>query len=68
MSKKMWRRFLYPGFKKFIEISHSFGVPVMHHTCGGIYEIIPDMIEAGLEYITKVPVRVKGAISECWSK
>ena len=34
-----------------------------------VFEIVKgDMIEAGLEYITKVPVRVKGAISECWSK
>ena len=51
ISRPMWRDLLYPGFKKFIEISHSFNVPVMHHTCGGIYEIIPDMIEAGLDIL-----------------
>ncbi|MCD4831280.1 MAG: hypothetical protein K8R02_05645 [Anaerohalosphaeraceae bacterium] len=51
ISKQMWREYLYPGFKKFIDISHSFDIPVMHHTCGGIYEIIDDMIEAGLDVL-----------------
>ena len=51
ISKQMWREYLYPGFKQFIDISHSFGVPVMHHTCGGIYEIIDDMVEAGLDVL-----------------
>lgn len=51
ISRNMWREYLYPGFKNFIDISHSFDTPVMHHTCGGIYEIIPDMIEAGLDVL-----------------
>ena len=51
ISRQMWHDLLQPGFRKFIEISHSFNVPVMHHTCGGIYEIIPDMIEAGLDIL-----------------
>jgi len=51
ISHQMWRDYLYPGFKRFIDISHSFNVPVMHHTCGSIYEIIPDMIEAGLDIL-----------------
>ncbi|MFH1614399.1 MAG: uroporphyrinogen decarboxylase family protein [Planctomycetota bacterium] len=51
LSRQLWREHLYPGFKNFIDICHSFNVPVMHHTCGGIYEIIPDMIEAGLDIL-----------------
>ena len=51
MSRQMWQEYLYPGFKKFIDISHSFNVPVMHHTCGGIYEIISDMLDAGLDIL-----------------
>ncbi|MEN8254957.1 MAG: uroporphyrinogen decarboxylase family protein [Verrucomicrobiota bacterium] len=54
VSRQMWRDLLLPGFRKFIEISHSFNTPVMHHTCGGIHEIIGDMIEAGLDVLNPI--------------
>ena len=60
ISRAMWREFLYPGFKRFIDISHSFGVPVLHHTCGGIYEIIGDMIEAGLDVLNPLQPNTLG--------
>ena len=60
LSRGIWREFLGPGFKNFIEISHSFGVPVMHHSCGGIYEMIPDMIEAGLDVLNPLQPETYG--------
>lgn len=51
ISPRMWRDYLGPGFKRFLDICHEFSVPVMHHTCGGIYELIPDMIEMGLDVL-----------------
>jgi len=50
-SPALWREFLLPGFRRFIEIAADFGVPVMHHTCGSVREIVPDMIEAGLKVL-----------------
>jgi uroporphyrinogen decarboxylase len=60
LSPQMWREYLYPGFKKFIDISHSFETPVMHHTCGSIYEIIADMIEAGLDVLNPLQPNTLG--------
>jgi len=60
LSRQMWREYLYPGFKKFIDISHSFDVQVMHHTCGSIYEIIADMIEAGLDILNPLQPNASG--------
>ena len=60
ISRPMWREFIYPGFKEFIDLSHSFGVPVMHHTCGAIGEIIEDMIEAGLDVLNPLQPGVAG--------
>ena len=49
-----WRELLLPGFRSFIKIATEFGVPVMHHTCGSVREIIPDLIEAGLRILNPV--------------
>lgn len=51
MSIEMWRRFFRPGFKKFIELAHSYGIKVMHHTCGSIEPLIPDFIDCGLDIL-----------------
>ena len=51
IAQPAWKRYIYPGFAEFIDISHSFGAAVMHHTCGAVYELIGDMVEAGLDVL-----------------
>ena len=58
-SPDMWRRFLQPGFRRFIERAHDFGIPVMHHTCGSVYPIIPDMIDCGLDVLNPIQPGVR---------
>ncbi|MHA1371524.1 MAG: uroporphyrinogen decarboxylase family protein [Promethearchaeota archaeon] len=60
MKPEDWRRFLKPGFKKFIDIAKSFGKIVMHHSCGSIRPIIPDMIECGLDILNPVQPDLPG--------
>jgi len=60
ISRQMWRDYLAPRFANFIAISHSFNVPVMHHTCGGIYDLIPDMLEAGLNVLNPLQPNTAG--------
>ncbi|HID05663.1 MAG TPA: hypothetical protein EYP10_00795, partial [Armatimonadetes bacterium] len=55
-----WRRFFKPGFKAFIELAHSFGIKVMHHTCGSVVELIPDFIECGLDILQSLQPRAVG--------
>jgi uroporphyrinogen decarboxylase len=45
------RKFVFPGTKKLIKQAHSHGIKVMHHSCGAIREIIPDLIELGADII-----------------
>ena len=59
-SPAAWRRFLRPGFRSFVEIAAGFGVPVMHHTCGSVREIIPDLIDAGLKVLNPVQPGTRG--------
>ncbi len=51
MAPEQWRARLKPGFAAFIELAHQYGVPVMHHTCGSVFELIPDFIDAGLDVL-----------------
>jgi uroporphyrinogen decarboxylase len=50
----VWREFLEPGFRRFIDIAHEFGVPVMHHTCGSVRPIIADMIDCRLDVLNPI--------------
>ena len=60
MSLDMWRKFLRPGFRKYIELAHSYGIEVMHHTCGSVRALIPDFIECGLDILQSVQPRAAG--------
>ncbi len=45
------RQFVLPGTRKLIGQAKSYGLTVIHHSCGSIYDIIPDLIEAGVDVI-----------------
>jgi len=60
VSPAMWRRYFAKGFRQFIELAHSFGIKVMHHTCGSVRPLIPDFIEAGLDILQSIQPRAAG--------
>ncbi len=45
------REFVIPGARQFVEQAHSYGLKVIHHSCGSIFEIIPDLIDIGVDAI-----------------
>lgn len=51
VSPAMWTAFLGEGFQAFIDLVHSFGLKVMHHTCGAVRPIIPLMVARGLDVL-----------------
>ena len=60
MSVAAWRRTLRPGFEAFLRLARQHGVPVMHHTCGGIVELIPDFIDCGLAVLQGLQPGTRG--------
>lgn len=50
-SPELWEKRLRPGFEGYIRVAHAAGVPVMHHTCGSIYRLLPKFIECGLDIL-----------------
>ena len=60
MSVGMWERYLAPGFRRYIEQAHQYGVKVMHHTCGAVELLIPKFINAGLDILQSLQQRADG--------
>lgn len=54
ISPQMWRSFIRDGFAEYIALIKKHGVKVMHHTCGSVAEIIPDMIDCGLDVLQSI--------------
>ena len=54
ISPEMWRKYLKPIMKRFCDMVHSFGANVKYHSCGSIYDIIPDLIEIGVDILNPI--------------
>ncbi|MCX6089233.1 MAG: uroporphyrinogen decarboxylase, partial [Candidatus Atribacteria bacterium] len=54
LSQEMWREFFKPRWAKVWKIYKDAGLPVIHHTCGNITDIIGDMIDIGLNILEPV--------------
>ncbi len=49
LSEEMFRRFMLPHLKRLVNLGHDYKLKVMMHCCGGFAELIPSMIEIGLD-------------------
>jgi uroporphyrinogen decarboxylase len=45
------RQFVFPGTKKIIDQAKSYGLKVIHHSCGSIFPIIGDLAELGADVV-----------------
>jgi uroporphyrinogen decarboxylase len=48
------REFVFPGTKKLIDQAKSYGLTVMHHSCGSIFPIIQDLCDLGADIVHPV--------------
>lgn len=60
LSPDMVRRFVIPGCKKLVDQAHSYGLKVIYHSCGSIVDVIPDLIEAGVDVIHPIQALAAG--------
>jgi hypothetical protein len=49
ISPALWRRFYKPFYRDYIELAHHYGKYAFMHSDGYIADIIPDLIELGLD-------------------
>lgn len=60
LSPDLLHEFVYKGTKLLIDQAHSYGYKVIHHSCGSIAEIIPDLIELGADAIHPIQALAAG--------
>jgi uroporphyrinogen decarboxylase len=49
MGPDLWRKYIKPGMKKMFEFIKSKGKYMVLHSCGDIREVLPDLIDMGLD-------------------
>ena len=54
ISPKMWRRYFRAHYRRIFEEIHRFGKDVFFHSCGNIMEVIPDLIDLGVDVVDPI--------------
>lgn len=61
MSPAMFREFVKPYFRERIDYTAQFTDAVyMHHTCGSVFDIIPDLAEIGVKILNPIQPNAEG--------
>ena len=56
----LFDKYIQPHLKSLASLGHSYGLKVMLHCCGGFRELIPSMIEAGLDGLHAIQPSCRG--------
>ncbi|NLJ39102.1 MAG: hypothetical protein GX432_10120 [Candidatus Atribacteria bacterium] len=54
IARKTWQNLFKPRLKRIWNVAKKEGIPVFHHSCGNVLEILDDMIEIGLNVLIPV--------------
>ncbi len=60
LGEAAYRRFLFPHLRSLARLGHDYGLKVMLHCCGGVAELIPMFIEAGIDALHAVQPSCRG--------
>jgi len=60
VSRDLIRQFFLPHLRRLADHAQGYGLKVMYHTCGAVSEIIPDLIECGIDVLDPVQVSAAG--------
>lgn len=60
VSPDLFRKFIMPSFKRLIAVGKKYNKKIMLHSCGSIYRIIPDLIDAGVDIIHPIQAQAAG--------
>ncbi len=60
ISPKMWLEFMRKPLKRYFDAAHDCGCKVMKHSCGAVRDIIPFLIEDGVDILDPIQVAAAG--------
>ncbi len=59
-SPDLWRKFFSEPIKDFVDLAHSYDAKFALHSCGDVAEIIPDLIQMGVDVLNPIQITAKG--------
>ena len=60
VSPENFREFVLPYIKRIIAVGKKYGKKIMLHSCGSIYRVIPDLIDAGVDILHPIQAQATG--------
>jgi uroporphyrinogen decarboxylase len=54
MAPEVWRKFFKPRLARIVAVYRDAGLPMIHHSCGNIQEIVGDLIEIGVNVLNPI--------------
>jgi uroporphyrinogen decarboxylase len=60
VSPRIFRQFIKPYLARHVRLAKRYNIRVMLHSCGAIRELIPELIEIGIDILNPIQVRAKG--------
>jgi uroporphyrinogen decarboxylase len=60
LSRRTRERFIYPMLRRLSEVVHGEGVRLMFHSCGAIREVMPELIDCGVDILNPLQPGAKG--------
>jgi uroporphyrinogen decarboxylase len=60
MNPDLWRAAVKPHLKRVVDVGKRHGLPVAYHSCGAVRDIIPDLIEIGVDVLNPVQCNCPG--------
>jgi uroporphyrinogen decarboxylase len=60
ISPENFRKFVLPSYRRIIAVGKKYNKKIMLHSCGSIYRIIPDLLEAGIEILHPIQAKAYG--------
>jgi uroporphyrinogen decarboxylase len=64
LSRELIRDFVFPGTRQLVRQAKDYGLKVIHHSCGAIAELIPDLIDIGVDAIHPIQALATGMAAE----
>jgi len=62
MGVDQWKEFIQPALIKMSETAKKYGAKYYHHTCGAVRDLIPSMIESGVDVLDPIQVKATGMV------
>jgi uroporphyrinogen decarboxylase len=60
ISPESWRKFLKPVYKKLFDLVKSYNLLVWFHSCGTFRQVLPDLIDVGMDIWETVQAHLEG--------